>query len=232
MITPTLTAVQLDRLARLDSGAVANAIETFDVRLRNTGFADSTVHCMFPDLPAVVGYAATACVRTSSPPMGSHSYYDRTDWWNDILTVPQPRIVVVQDVDDYPGLGAFIGETHANILHALGCIALVTNGAVRSLPAVRGIGFQLFARNVSLSHAFAHVFDFGGGVTVGGMKVRPGDLLHGDAQGVQTIPLEIADQVPDVANRIMENKKKLAALCRSPQFTLEKIRTAVKDWQP
>jgi 4-hydroxy-4-methyl-2-oxoglutarate aldolase len=232
MATNSLTRAQLDQLARLESSAVANAIEIFDVRLRNTGFTDSSVRCMFPDFPVMVGYAATARVRTADPPMGSHSYYDRTDWWNHILSIPSPRIVVVEDVDQHPGLGAFIGEVHANILNALGCAGVVTNGAVRGLRAVRAARFQMFAGGTSVSHAYAHVFDFGGAVTIGRMKVQSGDLLHGDAHGVQTVPLEIADKVADVAKEILQNKKRLAALCHSREFTLDKIRAAVKDWKP
>src|SRR5262249_24125666 len=156
---------ELDALRHLDSSTVANAIETFHLRLRNTGFTDARIHCMFPDLPPMVGYAATACVRTSDPPMEGHSYYDRTDWWHHILSIPAPRRVVVEDVDKYPGLGAFIGEVHAGILWALGCIGVVTNGAVRGLNSARSLRFQMFAGNVSLSHAYAHIFDFGGKVT-------------------------------------------------------------------
>ena len=130
----------LDALQQLDTCSVANAIETFDVRLRNEGFTDGSVRCLFGDLPAVAGYAVTARIRTSTPPPVGHVYYDRTDWWNYIATVPAPRFVVVQDIDDRPGLGAFLGEVHANILRALGCAAYLTNGAVRDLPAVASDG--------------------------------------------------------------------------------------------
>jgi 4-hydroxy-4-methyl-2-oxoglutarate aldolase len=232
MTTQQLTEAQLEQLRALDSSAVANAVELFDVRLRNTGFTDSGVHCMFPDFPPMVGYAATARLRTSDPPMESHSYYNRTDWWNHILSVPAPRIVVVQDVDKHPGLGAFIGEVHANILRAMGCVGVVTNGAVRDLRAIRNLKLQTFAGNVSVSHAYAHIFDFGGGVTVGRMQVKPGDLLHGDAHGVLTIPLEIADKVPDAASQIVRKKQSVVALCHSREFTLDKIRDAVKEWKP
>jgi len=95
---------------------------------------------------------------------GGGYIYDRTDWWKEILAVPAPRIVVIQDVDANPGLGAFVGEVHAHILQALGCVGVVTNGAVRDLNAIEGSGFQVFAGNVSVSHAYAHVFDFGGPV--------------------------------------------------------------------
>ena len=219
----------IQSLARLDSCTVANAIETFDVRLRNAGFTDSSVHCIFDELPPMVGYAATARVRTSEPPMEGTNYFDRTDWWNHILTIPKPRIVVVEDTDAHAGLGSFIGELHANILLALGCIGVVTNGAVRDLRAVRAAGFQMFARNVSVSHSYAHIYEFGRAVEVGRMKVRPGDLLHGDLHGVQTIPSEIAGKIPDVAQEMTEQEKHLIALCHSKEFTVEKIREALKN---
>jgi 4-hydroxy-4-methyl-2-oxoglutarate aldolase len=219
----------IQSLARLDSCTVANAIETFDVRLRNTGFTDSSVRCMFDELPPMVGYAATARVRTSEPPMEGSNYFDRTDWWNHILTIPQPRIVVVEDTDEYPGLGAFIGELHASILLALGCVGVVTNGAVRDLPAVRASGFQMFARNVSVSHSYSHIFDFGHTVEVGRMKVQPGDLLHGDLHGVQTVPIEIGGKIPGVAQEMTEQEQKLIALCKAKNFTIENFREALKS---
>ena len=232
MTTNPLTQDQLDQLRRLDSSTVANAIEMFDVRLRNTGFTDSRVHCIFPDFPPIVGYAATARIRTSKPPMEGHGFYDRTDWWDPILRIPAPRIVVVEDVDEHPGLGSVIGEVHGNILYALGCVGLVTNGAVRDLRAMRAIRFQMFAGNLSVSHAYVHILDFGGPITVAGMKVRSGDLLHGDANGVQTIPLEIADKIPQVAEQVVRNEQRVVALCRSQEFTVDKIRAAVKDLRP
>jgi 4-hydroxy-4-methyl-2-oxoglutarate aldolase len=219
----------LRSLAAIDGCTIANSIETFDVRLRNTGFTDSSVHCVFGELPPVIGYAATARVRTADPPMEGIDYLDRTEWWNHILTVPEPRIVVVQDMDHPPGLGAFVGELHVNILMALGCIGVVTNGAVRDLKQVRAAGFQLHAGNVSVSHAYAHVFDFGHSIEVGHMKVSPGDLLHGDLHGVQTIPAEIAAEIPGVARHLTGQKEQLIELCRSKAFSVPKIREAVRE---
>jgi regulator of RNase E activity RraA len=160
--------------------------------------------------------------------MKGSNYFDRTDWWNHILTIPAPRIVVVEDSDPRPGLGSFIGELHANILLALGCVAVVTNGAVRDLRTVRATGFQMFAGNVSVSHAYAHIYEFGRAVEVGRMQVRPGDLVHGDLHGVQTIPMEIAAKIPEVAQEMTTRDQHLIALCRSKDFTIEKIREALK----
>jgi 4-hydroxy-4-methyl-2-oxoglutarate aldolase len=225
-----MTPALLDELRQFSTCVTASAIETFGVRLCNAGFADSRIRCQFKELPPVVGYAATARIRSANPPMDSRGYfyYDRADWWNRILTIPAPRIVVIEDLDDPAGLGAFVGAVHANILRALGCVALVTNGSVRDVPDIRATGFQLFAANVAVSHAYAHVFDFGSPVRVGGLKISPGELVQGDLHGVQTIPLEIADRVPAKAREILKRRKRLIDLCRSDDFSLEKLQQVMK----
>jgi regulator of RNase E activity RraA len=209
----------------------ASAVETFGVRMHNAGFADSSIGCVFKELPGVAGYAATARVRSADPPMEKHEYfyYDRAEWWEHILTIPAPRIVVIEDLDERPGLGAFVGAVHAHILKALGCIALVTNGSVRDLEEIRPSGFQLFAAHVAVSHAYAHVFEFGGEVRVGGLNIAPGNLIQGDIHGVQTIPLEIADRVPAVAREIMERRKRLMDFTRSHDFSVEKLQQLMKQ---
>ena len=217
----------LEKLRVLDSCTVANAIETFNVRLRNTGFADSNVRCLFEDLPPLIGYAATVRIRTSEPPMEGDSYYYRLDWLEHLTSTPPPRVLVIEDLDHHPGLGSFIGDVHANILRALGFAGVVTNGAVRNVEAARAIQFQMFARNLSVSHAYAHVYDFGGPVEVGRMNVRPGDLLHGDRHGIQTVPRDIADKIPAVAERMMGEEREIVELCQSGAFTVEKLRTIV-----
>ena len=220
---PTL----LEKLRNLDTCSVANAIERFDVRLRNMGFTDSTVHCIFPELRPMVGYAATVRIRTSDPPMEGDSYYYRLDWLDHVLSVPPPRILVIQDLDRHPGVGSFIGDVHANILLALECKGVVTNGAVRNVNEIEALGFQMFAGNLSVSHAFAHIFDIGTPVEVGHMQVRPGDLLHGDRHGVQTIPFEIAHQVPEVAQEMVQQEREIIDLCRSASFHVDKLRAEV-----
>lgn len=226
-----VTPAQLEELRRLSTCVAASAVETFGVRMHNAGFADSSIGCVFKELPGVAGYAATARVRSADPPMEKHEYfyYDRAEWWEHILTIPAPRIVVIEDLDERPGLGAFVGAVHAHILKALGCIALVTNGSVRDLEEIRPSGFQLFAAHVAVSHAYAHVFEFGGEVRVGGLNIAPGNLIQGDIHGVQTIPLEIADRVPAVAREIMERRKRLMDFTRSHDFSVEKLQQLMKQ---
>jgi len=229
MSNQTLSSEVLTELCSFSTCVVASSIEKFDIRLRNLGFADSHVRCMYPDFPPVAGFAATARIRSATPPMEGGGYYDRTDWWDHILSIPGPRIVVLEDVDSPPGLGAFIGEVHANILRALGCAAVITNGAVRDLPEVREAGLQLFAGNVSVSHAYAHVFEFGHTVQVGQLRITPGNLLHGDLHGVHQIPLQIADQIPGMAREILEKRRRVVELCRSGEFNRHKLQAVIKN---
>jgi len=217
----------MEALRRLDACTLANAIETFDVRLRNEGFTDGALRCLFPRLPPIVGYAATIKIRGSAPPTAAGLYSQRTDWWEYVQSLPKPHIIVAQDIASHPGLGALLGQVHFNIERALGCVGIVTNGAVRSLPTAEALGFQIFAGNVSVSHAYTHIVEFGTPVEVDGLKVHSGELLHGDQHGVQSIPISLAAQLPAVAARITAKKQAIIALCQSPEFTLEKLRAVV-----
>jgi regulator of RNase E activity RraA len=227
-VAPLLTEQELDALRQFDTCMVANAVETFNVRLRNTGFSDASIRCMFTDAPPMVGYAATARLRCGEPPIKGGTFRDRTEFWKSILAVPSPRILVLEDMDNPPGRGAFVGDVHAAILRALGCIGYLTNGAVRELSTVRAMGLQLFAGSVAVSHAYAHIFDIGAAVTVGGMKVQPGDLLHGDLHGVLNIPTEIAAAVPGVAAGLQQSEQEIIDFCRSGDFSVAKLGDVLK----
>src|SRR5690348_15312894 len=120
-----LSFEQLESLRRLDACTLANAIETFHERLRNEGFVDHSIRCLFPGLHRMLGYAATIKIRGSGPPTTDGVYPDRTDWWDYVLALPAPRIVVVEDVATRPGLGSLVGAVHMNILQALCCVGVV-----------------------------------------------------------------------------------------------------------
>lgn len=218
-----LSGVDLESLRAFDSCTVSNAIERLDVRLRNEGFVAGGVRCRFPDLPPMVGYAATGRIRTMSPPMTHRCYHDRMDWWSYVASLPKPRVIVVQDVDGRPGFGAFVGEIHAAIGLALDCVGCVTNGAVRDLPAVKDMKFQLFAGSVSVSHCYAHIIDFQEPVELGGLKIQSGDLLFGDRHGVLNIPLEIAAEIPAQASKVLAEERELVEFCRSREFSLKEL---------
>lgn len=122
-----------------------------------------------------------------------------------------------------------VGELHAVIGRALNCIGYVTNGSVRDLPGVEAAGFHLFAGSVTVSHMYAHVSEYGHPVEIGGLEIRPGDLVHGDRHGVQTIPFSIASDIPAMAAEILREERELKKFCRSSQFSLQGLDEMLKD---
>jgi regulator of RNase E activity RraA len=226
-MNPPLTPEQLQALRGLNAPVLANAIETFHRRLRNEGFIDATIRCLLPSLPPMLGFAATVKIRGSAPPTTDGVYPDRTDWWDYVLSLPEPRVVVIDDSSTKPGLGSLIGAVHMNILHALKCDGVITNGSVRDIPAAEAAGFHMFAGSVAVSHAYVHIVEFGAPVSIGGLTISSGDLLHGDLHGIQCVPLEIAPSIPAVAAKIAERESAIIDLCRSPDFSLDKLRAAV-----
>jgi regulator of RNase E activity RraA len=178
---------------------------------------------MFPSLPPIAGYAVTGRIRTTAPPISDLCYYHRVDWWEYLASVPGPKVIVLHDVDRIPGTGAFVGEIHTRISKALGCVGYVTNGTIRDLPGVAAAEFQCFAAGASVSHSYAHIIDFGEPVEIGGLKVSPGDLLHGDQHGVHTIPFSIAEDLPRSVKAVQDREAELLCFCQSPGFTLAKL---------
>jgi 4-hydroxy-4-methyl-2-oxoglutarate aldolase len=224
-----LTTEKLEALRQFDTCTIANAIERFEVRLRNQGFTQPGLQCVTGGFPRVLGYAATRRVRSSDPPMAGVSYLDRTDWWGDIGCLPTPRIAVVQDLAAGPGSGSCVGQVHAAILKAFHCQAVITNGLVRDLPGVSGMQFPMFARGVAVSHSYAHLVDYGTPVEIFGLEIRPGYLLYADCHGVISIPLEVAAELPEVAGEIRASEARIIDVCLSPDFSPERLLNVIQD---
>jgi 4-hydroxy-4-methyl-2-oxoglutarate aldolase len=223
------TAEQVAALREFDTCTLANAIEEFQIRLRNEGYTLPGLRCFTGAFPPVAGFAATWRVRAAEPPLTGHAYLDRTDWWTAIESLPSPRIAVIEDVDPSPSAGACVGEVHAAILKALGCQAVVTNGAVRDLPEVERMEFPMFARDVAVSHAYRHLVDFGGQVNILGLEIRAGDLLIADCHGVLSVPIEIAAELPAVASRLRARESRIVEVCLSPGFSIERLHQVIED---
>jgi regulator of RNase E activity RraA len=218
----TLTPEQLAALCEFSTPTICNAIETFKVRPRNAGFMDHTIACRFPELGPMVGYAVTAKIRARSQPAKGEEVAHSVVW-AEFAKTPKPWVVVIEDLDAPTSVGSYWGEVNASTYAALGAIGTVTNGGVRDLPEVRRTGFQFFSAAVLVSHAYVHVVEAGGPVTIGGLRVHPGDLLHGDEHGVTSVPLEIAARVPDACRAIEAAERRLIEYVRSGKATVEAL---------
>ena len=212
-----LTQEELDALLAWPTPAISNAIELFNIRPRNEGFMLPEIQCRFPNLKPMIGYAVTGVITADSP--GGRNV-SRKDWWEEIQKFPEPRVVVLHDVDD-PVIGSFWGEVNGNIHKALRCTGTITDGSVRDLDEVEQIGFHFFSSCVTVSHAYVHMIDLGLPVKIGGLVVKPGDLLMGDKHGVISIPLEIARDVPQAAQMVEEWERRVIDFCKSKDFNMQ-----------
>ena len=222
-----LSRDDLERLRQFDTCTLSNAIERLNIRPRNEGFMSGALTCRFPQFAPVIGYAVTARMRSSDTPVNGKYYYQNPDFWKYVASLTGPRILVIQDADESPGTGALLGEAYARISRALGAVACVTNGAVRDLKGIDALGYQVFAGSVSVSHAYAHVVDFGEPVEIGGLLIAPGDLLHGDMHGVHMIPKGAARDLAVIAEDVLRADRELFELTErkdfSPDMLLQQI---------
>ena len=218
-------------LRKISSPSIANAIETFNVRPRNQGFMSSEIRCLFPELGPLVGHAVTAVIRAEPQPLEGHRS-STFGWWDYVLSIPAPRVIVVHDLDEPRGQGAQWGEVQANIHKALGAVGAITDGSVRDLDEVRALGFQFAAAHVSVSHAYVHMVDFGLPVKLGGLWVKPGDLIHCDQHGAVTIPADLVPKVADAVRRVEADERKIIEVCQSREFSADKLKDLYKQIRP
>ena len=210
----------LERLRTYNTPTVSNAIEVFDVRPRNEGFMRPEIRCIFPQMGVMVGYAVTLKIQSVTPG-AKGATIPHSAHWQDILKVPAPRVIVVEDLDEPSGLGSLWGEVNANMHKAMGCVGCVTNGSVRDLDEVEPLGFHFFASHIAVSHAYVHIVEVGTPVRVGGLTVRPGDLLQGDKHGVINIPLDLAARIPEGVKVVDTMERQIINYSQSPEFTVE-----------
>ena len=194
----SLSEADLKLLAAYDTPTISNVIELFEVRPRSAGYMDGRIKACFPDMPPVVGYASTATMRTANPRSEGTVYGSLDEQLARFAELPGPAIVVFHDQDD-PPVGATFGEVMCTSYQSFGAVAIVTSGPARDLEQVRRRGFAAFSNGAVASHSYSHITSIHQPVRVGGMEVRPGDLLHADANGVCGIPLAIASEVAHAA---------------------------------
>ncbi len=216
-----LSPAELRALRRYNTPTIANAIELFNVRPRHTGFLPHYIRCLLPDLGPIIGYAVTSKTRAAPPQPGEPQEDLLGAYFRYVADHPGTKIAVGQDLDDPPGLGAQFGEVTATIHNKLGCVGHITSGCPRDLDEVRAIGFQLFGLNPCVSHAYVRLVEFGTPVTIGGVEIHCGDLIHADKHGVCLIPNQVAHRLAAACAEVERRERPLLEYCQTDDFSLE-----------
>jgi 4-hydroxy-4-methyl-2-oxoglutarate aldolase len=220
---PRLTPDQLAALAAIDSPTVANAIERFRVRRRVDGYADRDLRCAFPHLGTMAGYAVT-CTADSTKE-GRADGAGLIGLWSALEAAPRPAVLVIKDVGPDPRRGCHMGEIMATTAKALGAVGCVSDGGLRDVREVEALGgFHYFCPGFVVSHGQPVILDVNVPVEVHGLSIEPGDLLHGDVNGLLVVPEAISADVAAACAEVRREERALLDLITTPGFTVEKLR--------
>ena len=227
----TTSVALISGLRAIDTPTVCNALELINPGLCRSGFNRQALVCPFPEMMPVVGFARTAIIRCSGPnPVnGAEQRRLRLGYYEHVEKGPRPSLAVIEDADEHErGIGAFWGEVQTNVHFAFGCMGVVTDGSVRDIPQMAK-GFFVLAGSIMPSHVHADIAAYACPVTVAGMRVEPGDLIHADRHGAAVIPVEFAADVPKAAALLARKERVILDACKKPGFSTTAIRAAFEQ---
>jgi regulator of RNase E activity RraA len=213
----------VDYLKTVDAATLSNAIELLKVRPHREGFTPLQVRGLFPEFGRMCGYAVTAQVETVTESEGQDT--ERfLELCEAVGQSAKPAVIAFQEIGGYPDYAAHCGEVMATIFKRLGAIGLVTDCAVRDVPEVRALGFHYFARGSVVSHASFRIVRVGVPVQVCGVVIRPGELLHGDENGVLLVPDGVEEKLPQAVEAVRARERRLMDWVRSDRFSRDHLR--------
>jgi len=220
----------LNYLAQFDTPTICNALELIDPSYRTNGFTTEPLKCIYPDLPSIVGYAKTGTVSAITPSKknAAEQLENRINWYKYVDQNPKPSIVVLQDIDgERAGFGAFWGEVNSHVHRGLGAKGVITNGSIRDIQ-MNATGFQMLAGSVMPSHAHVHIVDIACKVTVAGLSVQSGDLIHADRHGAVMIPHDAAMKIKEKIELIARKEEVIISAAKKPGFNWEILSESIK----
>jgi regulator of RNase E activity RraA len=217
----------IEYLKTVDSPTLSNAIEVLKVRPRREGFVPLQIRCLFPEFGRMCGYAVTAQVESvsESEPFDIERFLEL---YRAVERSPKPAVVVLQEIGGYPDFATHCGEVMATFFTRLGAIGLVSDCGVRDLPEVRAMGFQYFARGTVVSHASFRIVRTGVPVNICGLTVRSGDLLHGDENGLVSVPPGHEQELVAAVDQIRDRERHIMNWVRSEKFSLDDFHGVVE----
>ena len=228
MMDTNITSDDLALLTKWDTPTICNALEEIIPARRGYGFTTTHFFSLDSALPPICGFARTATIRAAgpSPETSEQMVAKRAAYYEYVAAVPAPTIVVIQDIDSPPGVGAFWGEVQTNIHKGLGVLGAVTNGSFRDVPD-SAPAFNLIGGKIGPSHAFVHIVDIDCQVTVFGLTAKTNDIIHADQHGAVLIPPAAVKQIPAVVDLISRREEIILEAAKSADFTVAKLKTTM-----
>lgn len=213
----------LSQLQAIDSPTLSNAIERFQIRPQTSGYAGYDLQCVFPELGSMVGYAVTCTAESTSDEAASPR--GLIQLWEALEAAPKPAVLVIKDIGTDRKRSCHLGEVMATTAKALGAVGCVSDGGLRDILEIKELGgFQLFCPGFTVSHGNPVICDVSVEVELSGLPISPGTLLHGDINGLLSVPEEVLDSVVAEVEKVRETERAILELARSPEFSLQALR--------
>ena len=219
----------LDHLIAFDTPTICNALELAIPERRGSGFTTVPLVCAFQQMKPIIGVARTATIRAMHPSDKSAEEQKNTrlGYYEYVASDGSlPTITVIQDLDPNPGFGAFWGEVNTAVHKGLGVAGCITNGSIRDLDMI-ATDFQLLAGMICPSHAYVRVEEYDIPVSVHGMDVTPGQLLHADRHGAVIVPIEVIEKLPAALELCTRKEAPILQAARESGFTVDKLKAAM-----
>lgn len=217
----------LSLLQSVDTPTVCNAIEVAQGKRGFNMFTRGTMLASHPTAGAMVGYARTAKIAAIEPPTEAPEVIRdrRMNYYRHMSEGTRPALAVVEDVDFPHCVGAYWGEINTTVHKGFGLSGALTNGVMRDLGDLPD-GFPVVAGSIGPSHAFVHVREIGTPVTIFGMTVQDGDLVHADRHGALVIPPDVIDGLEEAIRKLLETERLVLDPAREDGFDFERFATA------
>ena len=214
-------------LVRVDTPTVCNAIEVAQGQRGFNGFTRGTMLASHPEAGAMVGYARTAKIAAQAPPNEPADVIRarRMQYYAHMADGPKPSLAVVEDVDFPNCIGAYWGEINTTVHKGFGMSGALTNGVMRDLGDLPD-GFPVVAGSVGPSHGFVHVRDVGIPVTIFGLTVNDGDLVHADRHGALVVPPDVLDTLENAIRKLLDTERLILKPAQEEGFDFEAFEKA------
>lgn len=222
----------LTLLQSVDTPTVCNAIEVIEGKRGFSRFTRGTMLASDPNAGPIVGYARTARIAALEPSKEAPDIIRdrRMNYYRHMSEGPRPAIAVIEDMDGEDALGAFWGEINTTVHKGLGLSGALTNGVMRDLGDLPK-GFQVIAGSIGPSHGFVHVREIGTPVTVFGLTVNDGELVHADRHGAVVVPTDYMTEIGDAVKKLMATEQIVLGPARAADFDFKKFQLAWDEFE-
>ncbi len=202
-------------LRKIDTPTITNVVATYPKNPLCLGlynpwtenwYTDTSIRCIYPELKPTVGYAVTCTYGLPDPNFsGRLSFSDVLDALD---ASPKPTILIIQQKwpPELMAKAGLAGEMMVTQMKIVGCVGMLSNGPSRDVDAIRRNKFQMLLGGVTAGHGEMAVQAVNVPVSVGGMDVAPGELIHMDENGAVKFPADKLEAVLTNAKAMLDKE--------------------------